>query len=149
MDSVFIHTEFQRLAPSRHVRRLAEDSRKEGVVIDLLVDDLRIKCNWNYMDLTVAVTTAVDADSWTPGWAAVCFLFAFIERKNDSSAIEEMLNSPWQITWLVDNFDEVYALLIDRNLDERRHSFFEFQAAAFKERSERAVNAFRQGRSPP
>jgi hypothetical protein len=48
MDSVSIYKEFQRLAPERHVRRTSEDSRKEGAVIDLLVDDLRINCIWNY-----------------------------------------------------------------------------------------------------
>jgi hypothetical protein len=147
MDRTSIYSKFQRLAPRRHVRRLSEDSRKEGVVIDLLVDDLRINCNWNYMDLTVAVTTAIDADGWTPGWAGVCYLVAFIERKNDSSAIEEILNSPRQITWLIDNFDEVYALMLDPSLAGQKHAFFEFQASKFKGRSEKAVSAFKQGRS--
>src|SRR5579872_1823858 len=146
MDSISIYAEFQRLSPRRHVRRLSEDSRKEGVVIDLLVDDLRINCNRSYMDLTVAVTTVIDADSWTPDWAAVCFLFAFIERKNDSSAIEEILNSSRQITWLIDNFDRVYALMMDPSHAAQKSAFFEFQAKAFKERSDKAVSAFKQGR---
>jgi hypothetical protein len=105
MDRVLIYSEFQRLGPKRDVRILREDSRREGIVIDLLVDYLKITCNWNYMDLTVAVTTVPDADSWTPDWAVVYFLVAFFENRDVSSVIHEMSKSPRQISWLIDNFD--------------------------------------------
>lgn len=147
MDRVSIYSEFQRLAPERNIKILREDSRTEGIVVDLLVDDLRINCNWNYMDFTVAVTTVPDADSWTPGWAAVYFLAAFFENKDVSSVINEISKPPGQITWLIGYFDEVYALMLDSRCTVQKNAFFEFQAEAFKEWSERQVEAFKQGSS--
>jgi hypothetical protein len=145
MDSALVHKEFKRLVLKHQLRRISERSRKGGSVIELLVDNLKINCTWNYMDLTVAVTTAIDADDWTPGWAAVCFLFAFIEGKNDPLVVDGILNSSRQITWLVENFEEVQALMQNESAAARRHAFFEFQEKAFKERREKAVNASKRG----
>jgi hypothetical protein len=146
MDRSSIYLEFAKLAPERRVTKLAEESRKDGTTIDMLVNDLRINCVWNYMDLSVAVTTAIEADSWTGGWAAVYFLFAYFEGTNDPDAAVAIENSPRQITWLIENFDKVYLLMCDPSCDEQKRSFFTFQENEFKERSDKAVRSFRQSR---
>ena len=64
--------------------------------------------------------------------------------------MEELANSPRQITWLIENFDEVYALMMDDlSPAAQKQAFFEFRGRAFKERSEKAVDAFKQGRPAP
>src|SRR3984885_3115588 len=98
MDRSSIYSEFAKLAPRYRASILSEDSRRDGTVIDILANDLRINCNWNYMDLTVAVTTALEADSWASGWAAVVYLFAYFEKGSDQDGAETILNSPRQIT---------------------------------------------------
>jgi hypothetical protein len=144
MDRTSIYLEFAKLAPERQVTKLGEDSSKDGTTIDILVNDLRINCIWNYMDLSVAVTTAIEADSWTAGWAAVCFLFAYFEGTNDPNAAVAIQNSPRQITWLIENFDKVYLLMCDPNCDEQKRMFFTFQESEFKKHSDRAVLSFRE-----
>ena len=43
--------------------------------------------------------------------------------------MEELANSPRQITWLIENFDEVYALMMDDlSPAAQKQAFFEFRA---------------------
>jgi hypothetical protein len=144
MDFSSTYSEFAKLAPRYRVSILSEDSGRGGAVINILANDLRINCNWNYMDLSVAVTTAIEADSWTPGWAAVIYLFAYFEKASDPDGAQTIFNSPRQITWLIENFDRVYSLMCGPNQDEQRNSFFAFQHSEFKERSERIARSFKQ-----
>lgn len=133
----------------REVKKLSEVHNKFGSMIDVLVDTLRVNCVCTPGDLTVAVTTKIEADEWTPGWAQVWFLFLFIEKKNDLSALAAIVNSPQQITWLIANFDSVYALMCDDACVSERSAFFEFQERESKAASDRAVEAFKAGRVPP
>jgi hypothetical protein len=144
MDRSSIYSEFAKLAPERCVSKLFEDVREHGVVVDILVDELRVSCNWNYMDLSVAVTTTVEADSWTSGWAAVFFLFAYLDGTNSPDAVEAFRNSPSQITWLIHNFNKVYSLMCDPALAARRSAFFDFQEKEFRQLSEIQVRALKQ-----
>lgn len=88
------------------------------------------------MDASIAVTTIRDADDWSPGWASAYFLYLYLERKNDFSADGEILNSPRQLTWLVEQFDAVYSLLCDNNRKEDREAFFNYQEQEHKRLSD-------------
>src|SRR5947199_10789541 len=99
------------------------------------------------MDLSVAVTTTIDSDSWTSGWAAIFYVFEYFEGKNEQQRQEDIVNSPRQITWLIENFDKIYSLMCDPDRSEEKQGFFEFQASAYREESERQVAALKDGRS--
>ena|ERR1700722_7940665 len=141
-----VYAELRIHCPTRMVTKIFELTHpdSDGVHVKFLVDCLVVQFRGDTQELSMSVADESEPERW----AAVPYLYCYIENKSDLVLIESILNSPIQISWLAENIDRVYSLMCDPNLKLIKEQFFEFQETEHKLYLDRMLRSIQEKRGP-